>query len=199
MAPEQPWDVFISYKRGGDTESWLKAHFRDRLQRRLNDAAGRPTRIFVDEDMGPGTRWREHVGAALQRSRLVIALLSRSYFESPWCRAELEMVLAREKLLRDQGKAVSLLFPLQCQDGKHYDPVVKERIWLDFSAWLHDTPAFLTVGIHIDFASAVQRLGDELAERLDQIDGWTLPQVPLPAIFEDTPATDPLLPRIEQP
>ena len=48
MADDYEWDFFLSYKRGGDVEEWVRNHFKPRLERSLENELHDKKKIFID-------------------------------------------------------------------------------------------------------------------------------------------------------
>ena len=99
MAEGYEYDLFLSYRREGDVGEWVRNHFHDRLRNCLNSEFPRPVRIFFDVGQEPGTHWRKNIARALQRSHLLVAVLSPQYFTSSWCLAEWNTIRRREERL----------------------------------------------------------------------------------------------------
>lgn len=100
---------FLSYARNDaqDGDPWLK-DFYERLARDVKAAAGLPstTRLedigFIDyEGIESGTQWTDELAEALQSSKVLVCLWSRSYFSSPWCGKEFQVFLNRINSYRD--------------------------------------------------------------------------------------------------
>jgi hypothetical protein len=62
----------------------------------VGEALGRDVRIFLDVQIETGAVWSEKLTEALTRSRVLVPILSGQYFNSPWCKAELAHMIARE-------------------------------------------------------------------------------------------------------
>ena len=90
------YDVFVSYAHDGQWQRWTSRIFLPLLQHWLNEELGRPAAIFHDEFIDVGTEWSSTLRDVLSRSRVLLPLLSRRYFASPACRAELASMLARQ-------------------------------------------------------------------------------------------------------
>ncbi len=113
------FDVFISYKRdaGSETLGWIERHFVPLLSLHVGqELGGDGLKIFVDKQVEVGASWPEEIGRKLGRSKILIALWSKNYFDSKWCTLELALMLAREKSTRVQG----LIVPAVIHDGKEF-------------------------------------------------------------------------------
>lgn len=106
------WDLFVSYSHadavGGKVEALLDA-IRQQHER-FTPAA---LRIFFDrESIASMAAWRERILGALRRSKVLLVILSPSYFESPYCREEWQMFVEHERARRVVGGAVTPVYVL---------------------------------------------------------------------------------------
>ena len=91
------YDIFISYRRGGETRDWLKEHLIPALEHCLHYELDRKPEIFVDTHLSVDMDWQRRLGQELGRSRILISLWSRNYLDSEYCILELSHMLKREK------------------------------------------------------------------------------------------------------
>jgi FxsC-like protein len=93
---------FLSYaSRDAKGNPWLDAFFKN-LALAVGRAAGLPSDIeenqigFYDkEGLEPGDKWPDALGEALQSSKVLVCLFSRSYFKSVFCGKEFEVFRSR--------------------------------------------------------------------------------------------------------
>ena len=123
------WDVFLSYRRYGEWPGWVEKHFYSLLHHWLGEELGDEPKIFFDvQDVETGVRWPPKLARALATSRSMVALWSRQYFRSDWCREELSLMLGREEVSRlalptfDGG----LVVPVLIHDGDDIPDEMKE-------------------------------------------------------------------------
>ena len=119
--------IFLSYRRmDEDWVRWTRDNFVRPLRSLLRPALGN-VRIFLDEQIEAGVSWPARLAAAHTRSRLLIPVLSRDYFNSDWCRLELALMCEREKRLgfRTPGKPQVLILPFVIDDGNCFPPEVQ--------------------------------------------------------------------------
>ena len=90
--------VFISYSH---EDAHLFSYF-DRLVNRFQKEG---YRFWYDNNIGGGESWNKTMIDRVMHSRILIALLSDRYYESPWCIAELGTVLHERKAM----------VPLECE------------------------------------------------------------------------------------
>lgn len=103
-------DVFISYRRHRQWQGWARDHFKPALEAHLFNDLGRDVDIFIDERLEIGRDWVDSLAIELARSKIVVALFSRPYFESDWCIHELDLIIDRA------GGAVGSFFPIVVHD-----------------------------------------------------------------------------------
>jgi hypothetical protein len=108
------YDVFISYRRQHQWTHWTREHLKGLLDTFLTQELGDPPRIFIDEQIEPGADWPIRLGDALARSRVLVGVFSRDYFNDKyWCIHELDLMYARQQQFPDK----CLIFPAIGHDG----------------------------------------------------------------------------------
>lgn len=116
------YDVFLSYSRAESWPRWVQSCFLDVLRHWLHAELARPAKIFRDvQNIQSGQDWPEELENGLAASRVMIALWSRSYFESEWCRKELSFMLARARHFRERGIVAHIIYPLVIHDSYRID------------------------------------------------------------------------------
>ena len=117
--PDYEHHFFVSYRRSDDYwVRWTRENLVRALGVLLRPRLGSVS-IYVDESIETGASWPQHLALNLSRSRLMVAVLSRDYFNSPWCRLELALMHEREKLtqVRTAENRMGLFIPLVIDDG----------------------------------------------------------------------------------
>lgn len=112
-------DIFISYRRSdADWVRWTRENFVRALTSLLRVRLG-AVKVFVDESIEDGASWPNHLAMSLSRSRVMVAVLSRDYFQSDWCRLELALMHHREKTgkYRTAANPRGLIIPVVIDDG----------------------------------------------------------------------------------
>ncbi|MCP4287153.1 MAG: toll/interleukin-1 receptor domain-containing protein [Gammaproteobacteria bacterium] len=125
--PDYEYHIFISYRRSDDDwVRWTRNNFVKPLRSLLRPALG-DVSIFVDEQIETGDDWPMRLARALARSRLLIPVLSRDYFNSEWCRIELAHMYEREQQsgLRTLQEPDGLILPFVIDDGNSFPPKVQ--------------------------------------------------------------------------
>ena len=117
--PNYEHHIFVSYRRSDEEwVRWTRENVVRFLRSLLRPALGQVS-VYMDETIETGASWPEHLALNQARSRLLVAILSRDYFQSDWCRLELALMSARERAagLRTQGNPGGLIVPLVIDDG----------------------------------------------------------------------------------
>ncbi len=121
------YHIFISYRRSDvDWVRWTRENFVRALRALLIPSVG-TIKIFVDESIETGASWPLRLAQALARSRLLVPVLSRDYFQSDWCRLELALMLDREGRcgFRTEANTAGLIFPVIIDDGESFPAEVQ--------------------------------------------------------------------------
>ena len=119
MPEDYKHHIFVSYRRSDDDwVRWTRDNFVRALASLLRLRLGKIS-IFVDESIEVGALWPHHLAHNLARSRIMVAILSRDYFLSDWCRLELALMRNRERLsrFRTPQNPAGLIIPIVIDDG----------------------------------------------------------------------------------
>jgi hypothetical protein len=117
------YDLFISYRRFGKWPEWVRDHLLPKLTLYLGEELGEEPRIAFDEEViESGDSWPIALAQKLGRSKALVALCSRQYFASAWCKSELAHMMAREKAcgLRSLTQSGGLIVPAVIHDGEDF-------------------------------------------------------------------------------
>ncbi|MDV6347147.1 toll/interleukin-1 receptor domain-containing protein [Nitrosomonas sp. Is35] len=120
-------DIFVSYRRSDiDWVRWTRENFVRALTALLRVRLGN-VKVFIDETIEDGASWPNHLAMSLSRSRIMVAVLSRDYFQSDWCRLELALMNHREKEgnFRNASNPWGLIIPVVIDDGNCFPPEVQ--------------------------------------------------------------------------
>lgn len=125
--PDYEYDIFISYRRSDvDWVRWTQENLVRALTSLLRVRLG-AIKVFVDATIEDGASWPNYLAMSLSRSRIMVAVLSRDYFQSDWCRLELALMHHREKAgnLRTAANPWGLIIPVVIDDGNCFPPEVQ--------------------------------------------------------------------------
>lgn len=191
------YDLFISYRRNGNVRDWVRNHLVPRLHDCLIDELGHEPRIFLDTQQDVGTHWPENLARALQRSHLLLAVWSPSYFTSRWCLAEWQTIRRREQVLGIGGPQdpLGLVYPIRFSDGDRFPAEARNvQQEMSFKEWRYPYPQFKDSPLYLPFHQAVVDLAERLASRFDNPPPW---QPDWPTEWPDPPDSGPTrLPRL---
>jgi len=71
------YDIFISYRRLGDTRNWIETYFLPLLINHLSQELGRNPEIFIDTQIETGDSWPNVLGEAIASSKIIIPLWTK--------------------------------------------------------------------------------------------------------------------------
>lgn len=117
------YHVFLSYRRHGEWIRWVSEKFFPLFAHWLGEELGENVQVFFDqENIEAGVIWPRELALALARSRVLVPLLSRQYFNSEWCKAELAHMGARgDKCFpNDVRRSRGLIVPVVIHDGEDF-------------------------------------------------------------------------------
>jgi hypothetical protein len=122
------YDVFLSYRRFQLWPTWVNEKFLPLFCHWLGEELGKNVRVFFDTStVETGKEWPLVLGKGLAQSCVLVALWSRTYFSSPWCRAELAHICAREKQcgFNTAHNVQRLILPAIIHDGQAIPHFIK--------------------------------------------------------------------------
>lgn len=174
MADDYEYDIFLSYSRAGNVGDWVRNHFHPRLRDAMTDLLPAAPSIFLDVAQEVGVQWPANLTYALLRSRYLVAVWSRPYFESRWCMAEWRTMQLRETMLgmASDENPRTLVYPVVFADGETFPPEAQAIHTVDFRAWNYPMLSFADTIDYIPFWAAVNKCAGELVERLPHAPPW---------------------------
>jgi hypothetical protein len=165
---EYEFDVFISYRRKGNPYHWVRNHFYPRLRDCLDDHLADEPTFFIDEEMEIGSIWPDRLESALNRTKILVCVLSPQYFRSRWCLAELQSMADREKLLGHNG----LIYPVLFSDSDNFPSFARERSWHDLKKWNLPDIGFQQTEEWLGFHREIEDVAMKIAQRLAEVPDW---------------------------
>ncbi|MET9263385.1 toll/interleukin-1 receptor domain-containing protein [Amycolatopsis sp. NPDC004079] len=101
---EPPIRIFLSYAQADDVVLDFIEPFTQSLKHMAFTDQGRTLEIFVDrETIGWGEDWREGIRQGIESAAIFMPIVTRQYFERPWCRDELLAFYSAADRLRATG------------------------------------------------------------------------------------------------
>ena len=160
------YDVFISYSRKAPVSDWVANHFQAQLEQWVGETAlGQSPTIFIDTLTHTGADWPETLRDALRHSRLLVPIWSPRYFDSAWCMAELQTMLARQ-----EHCGAELILPVRFKNGVPTD--LASIQWRDFSAYAYAHASFAESVAYLEFVKEIQGFAEEIVRRLTLVPEW---------------------------
>ena len=143
--------VFISYAHEPESRALARA-LATRLRR---DGVS----VWLDEwELQPGEEWQSKVKAALEESKTILAIVSKSSLESEWLQSELKCALAQDKVVI---------------------PVLNEKAgFSDIPEWLRDRQAVTPLDDDYAYQQLLKALGgaDPAPDDSDDLDNLSFVQ-----------------------
>jgi hypothetical protein len=128
--------------------------------------------VYIDVKVNqPGDKWEQKLKDALAHTKILIPVWSINYFRSKYCRAELAVMLHRERELGywNREQLGSLIVPIQLWDGKKYPAVARmyhQLLCSDYSSVRKDTEPWDRLMLMI------RQWVPDLARRIDSAPDW---------------------------
>ena len=139
-------DVFVSYGREDEVKKFVRKLKKDLESAQLS--------VWLDEeDIPAGTEWPRVIGIALSECKALIAVLTKKYVSSRFCKSELYVACTNQKPI----------FPLIREKGWDSVSVDKECEGVKYMIAASNWVSFLPTD---DYGSAIQRLIAGLKGRL---------------------------------
>ena len=131
MTPSEiPYDLFISYAHADDRQGWVTALVAAITQEHARFTA-RPLVLFFDRsDIRSMDDWEFRILKGLRSARVLLAVLSPAYFQSPYCRKEWEIYLEHELALALPGDGIAPLYVVSVPGFEEERTAALDR-WLD--------------------------------------------------------------------
>lgn len=167
------YNIFLSYCRNGAAEIWVREFFEPKLKLWLPEVLppGSLPRIFLDKDIPTGSNWPQNLRDAIKCSRILLPVLNSQYFASKWCLAELDSMLAREKLLKRKKEIKetdSLIYPVVFCDGVYFRADIKKMQLKDMKKYACTISAYTKSENFVEFEQAVKEISEEISEILNK-------------------------------
>lgn len=169
------WDIFISYPHSRFAKPWVHNHFKPLLEGCLEAVLPAEPRIFLDTEQPTGGAWPNRLRNALQRSKLLVAVWTPPYFQSNWCMAEWETMLAREEIFQKQKIAPErgLIYPVVYSDGDHFDVRAQNtQQRADLRMYTFPFDGFRDSSSYVDFYNTLMEISEEIEVHLSQVPDW---------------------------
>lgn len=121
-------DFFISYCMSSqEVAYWTQTRLFPKLQNRWADSIIEPAKFYVANSAQESSDWQVQNTEALHRSKVLIAILSASYLNSPYCMAEWNAFAEREQVCGMDART-PLILPILFAGGTQVIDMVQPRL-----------------------------------------------------------------------
>ena len=173
---EEDFDLFVSYAHADDHDGWVTALV-EVIRQQHAPILLRPLRVFFDcESIQTMDDWRRRILVGLKAAKVMVAIVSPTYFNSHWCRLEWQVYLEHEQSLLTPTDGLAPIYI-------HPPPVLtKEQITDDLAAWVADLERRQYCDLsHLrkngvaalagpDARKTIEKLIQRIAERVESVD-----------------------------
>lgn len=117
------YDIFVSYRRDPEALEWIRRFLRPLMVHRVGLEMDHTPTMFIHEvtnQIQAGTAWPVELGETIASSRILVALWTKNFLTSDWCRQELSLMLERENKTkaRSATNKYGLVIPIVAHDGE---------------------------------------------------------------------------------
>lgn len=104
--------IFLSYSSFDEKhEGGRLSALRKRLSEEFTAQRGKDGSVFVDRTaIRPGDNWKAKLQAALDAADVLVAFITPSYLNSPWCRTEIGAFFDKERQSGQKGVVVPIVY-----------------------------------------------------------------------------------------
>lgn len=125
-----PYDLFISYAHSdnkGANEGRVTALVESLKQHYAQQCSDAPLMMFFDqENIRDLDDWKRRIKAGLEQAAVMVAVVSRAYFKSNYCRLEFETFLDFEKQRTWPGQAVAPIYVEEEAEFELDEAIIKD-------------------------------------------------------------------------
>lgn len=168
------YEVFLSYRWRWDHSKWLKEYFVPKFRVCLHDVVvdkcpGRnPDGLFYDvEKIETGMKFPSELREGIKRARCLVALISPSYFRSPWCLVEWESFKTRS-----ENEGLDLVVPAILHDGASVRAAIGDTIPANFAKYTNEGPGFRKTVKYVTFQRKIEKLAERVGEVVKSAPPW---------------------------
>lgn len=166
------YELFISYCHETNVKDWVQNHFVPLLEGKLTQELPDAPRIFIDHEMPNGVYWKSTIERALTHSKLLLCIWNPPYFNSRWCQAEWQTMLAREEQVGRLPHETGLLYSVVYGDGKYFPEEASARQQDRFHDFALSAAAFKDTPKYVEFEQRVSEVARKIVGRLQSVPDW---------------------------
>ncbi len=161
-------DVFISYSRANNHADWV-TRFHKQLEARLRERVSAEIDVFRDPELSGNQGLTDELKRRLRSSAVVVAVVSRSYLQRPWCQLEIDEF---RKAAAQRG-VTGCIFPVRYDDVRPEEFVSllgHDFLGYEFCGPVDDSGMVVEFATDSEsFKQALLKLRGEIAGQLEQL------------------------------
>jgi len=132
-------------------------------------------KIFMDiGEIEGGQAWEMKIKDALIHSRIMVSVLSPTYFFSEWCRKEFAVMDYRQRQCDylSINNPNGLIVPLKIHDGEHFSDYVKSIQIADFNDYYLVGKGFQKTILYVEFQRKLKKWIEEVVLAYNHAPSW---------------------------
>ena len=162
----KPTIIFYSYRRSDDENAkGLFSKIRDELEQRLRLRLNEDVVVFQDTaKISVGQDWEQRIDSAVREAACIVPVITPNFFESKYCRYELEQSFKKEQ----EGEAFGRILPILLFDFDDYSKNSSDQLIAKTAARQHVDWTGLQEKTNIDdaFRAKIDALAQDITTLL---------------------------------
>lgn len=163
------FDIFLSYSRKSLNEQWVNEIFYPLFIPYVTEALGREIYVFKDtKKILTAFDWENTILFALSQSRIMVSVLSPSYFMSDWCQKEFKIMHYRQLQLgfMSEKNPSGIIVPIRLNDGDYFPEIVKKIQSLDLRNFFRIGDGFKCTPRFVEFQDNLLSWANDVAHAI---------------------------------
>ncbi len=163
------YDIFLSYTRKHPHSQWVNEIFYPLFVPYVEDALNSKINIFKDDnEIRSGSDWEKVILNSLLQSRIMVPILSPSYFMSEWCKREFQVFHYRQikQGFMSAQNPYGLIVPIRINDGDFFPDCVKKIQSLDCRNHFRIGEGFKSTARYVELQDKLIYWANEVAQAI---------------------------------
>jgi len=187
------YDIFLSYTRKHPHSQWVNEVFYPLFVPYVEDALNCKITVFKDDrEIKSGSDWENVILNSLLQSRIMVPILSPSYFMSEWCKREFQVFHYRQikQGFMSEQNPYGLIVPIRINDGDFFPDCVKRIQSLDCRNHFRIGEGFKATARYVELQDILLSWANDVAQAVLNSKGITLQLANLDWINESKEEVD---------
>jgi hypothetical protein len=170
------YDIFLSYNRKHPHGQWVNDIFYPLVIPYIEDATNKEVKVFKDDrEILSGAQWERTILRALLKSRMMISILSPSYFMSEWCKKEFQIMHYRQIQLGFMSDANpnGIIVPIRINDGDFFPKCVSKIQSLDCRNYFRIGEGFKATPRFVELQDRLLSWSNDVAKAVEISPKWS--------------------------